>query len=68
MVQEKAVQQDEKSDVIDINDDTKKETPKESSAGIKDYLRVLTYSDKWDWTLNGVGAIAAGASGASLAL
>lgn len=68
MGQEEVVQQDEKSDIIQDNDKTATETPKESSAGIKDYFRVLTYSDKWDWALNGVGAIAAGASGASLAL
>lgn len=68
MAEEKAAQQDEKSSVIDIEDDKKKENPEESSAGIKDYLRVFAYSDKWDWLLNAAGAVAAMASGASLAL
>ena len=38
------------------------------SVGAKDYARIFSYADRWDWTLNGVGAIAAIASGTSLAL
>lgn len=69
MSEEKAISQNEKSEIVDIDDtETKKEKAKESSAGVKDYARIFTYSDKWDWLLNGAGAIAAAASGASLAL
>lgn len=68
MVEEKDTQLDEKSSIIDVDNDSKKETSDESNAGFKDYIRIFTYSDKWDWTLNGVGAVAAAASGASLAL
>lgn len=68
MVEEKTLQLDEKPDVVNIQDDGKKEKSKEDAAGMKEYARILSYSDKWDWIFNGVGAIAAIASGASLAL
>ncbi|KAK5088598.1 hypothetical protein LTR05_002818 [Lithohypha guttulata] len=59
---------DEKPQAIDIDQDQQDEKTKEPSAGFKDYLRIFAYSDKWDWILNGIGALAAIASGASLAL
>lgn len=68
MVEEKDTQLDEKSSIVDVDNEPKKETSEESNAGFKDYVRIFRYSDKWDWTLNGVGAVAAAASGASLAL
>lgn len=68
MVDEKSSREDGKSQIVDVNDKSKTEESKEAGAGIKDYLRILAYSDKWDWTFNGVGAVAAMASGASLAL
>lgn len=68
MAEEKDIHLDEKSSSIDIHDDNKKGKTDESDAGFKDYARVFRYSDKWDWMLNAAGAIAAIASGASLAL
>lgn len=68
MVEDKSSQGDVKPQIVDVKDKLKTEESKEAGAGIKDYLRILTYSDKWDWAFNGVGAVAAMASGASLAL
>lgn len=68
MGQEKISQEDDKPRTIDVKDGSKIGESKEAGAGIKDYLRILTYSDQWDWTFNGGGAIAAVASGAALAL
>jgi len=68
MVDEKSSQEGEKPQIVDVKDKSKTGESKEAAAGIKDYLRILTYSDKWDWAFNGVGAVAAMASGASLAL
>lgn len=68
MMDGKSSQEDEKSQTVDVKDERKTEESQDAGAGIKDYLRILAYSDKWDWTFNGVGAVAAIASGASLAL
>ena len=38
----------------------------ENISGWSIYVRVLKHSDKWDWILNGVGCVAAIASGAAL--
>jgi len=68
MMDGKSSQEDEKPQTVDVKDEPKTEESQEAGAGIKDYLRILAYSDRWDLTFNGVGAIAAIASGASLAL
>lgn len=69
MTEEKAPQADQNSQSIDIKDEPGNTTVhSQESSGAKNYIRILSYSDKWDWLLNGVGALAAIASGASLAL
>lgn len=66
MVDEKTVAEDEKSQSTDSGRAIDKE--QKDNVGFKDYLRIFTYSDRWDWLLNATGALAAIASGASLAL
>jgi len=68
MEDKKSSQEDEKPEVIEVKANQQSEDSKEAGSGSKDYFRILTYADKWDWTFNGVGALAAMASGASLAL
>ncbi len=68
MSQESGLKAGEKPEIIDVKGDVHSEKSKESEVGFKDYFRILSYSDKLDWTLNGVGTVAACASGASLAL
>lgn len=57
---------DEKSQTTDSGHEVEKEV--KDNVGFKDYIRIFTYSDRWDWIFNAVGALAAIASGASLAL
>lgn len=58
----------EKPAVIEVHDKEEDEEVQKTQAGFNDYLRILRYSDKLDWTLNSVGALAAIASGCSLSL
>lgn len=68
MSQEKSNENDEKPEIINISGDGEDQKATKTQAGIKDYLRILTFSSRLDWILNGVGAVAAIASGSSLAL
>lgn len=68
MDKKEASEESEKSTIINVDDASKKDEPRDQDTGFKDYLRIFTYSDKWDWTFNIVGAVAAIASGTSLAL
>lgn len=68
MAKEKPSSENDDPVAIDIDDASKDDQKKEESAGMKDYLRIFSYSDRWDWLLNGLGALAAIAAGSSLAL
>lgn len=58
----------EKPHIVDLEDDTKAAKSDKTDAGIKDYIRIFTYADKYDLLFDGLGAVAAIASGAALAL
>lgn len=60
--------ENEKPETIEIQEDGKTEDTQDTKAGFNDYLRIFAFSDGIDWTLNGIGALAAIASGCSLAL
>lgn len=68
MSHEKVLPIDDKSQTLDVEDFAKSKEATTNEAGFKDYLRIFSYSDKWDWIFNSLGALAAIASGASLAL
>lgn len=72
MSTEKVTAKTESDVAIDINSDqasdSNKKKKKKPTASVKDYLRVFTFADRWDWTLNTIAAVTATASGALLAL
>lgn len=59
---------DEKPHTINVKEDRKNGQSDKPNAGFKDYVRIFNYADKWDLIFNGLGALAAIASGAALAL
>lgn len=66
MTDEKTVVEDEKSQSSDVSSRDAKDA--KENVGFKDYLRIFSHADKWDVIGMAVGALAAIASGASLAL
>jgi len=68
MSKEKSSTENETPETIKVKDDANDKKATETQAGIKDFLRIFAFSDSLDWALNAVGALAAIASGCSLAL
>lgn len=58
----------EKDVAIDIDSGKISDSKKKPTASVKDYLRIFTFADRWDWALNTIAAVTAIASGALLAL